>query len=249
MCCDRLEAFCENYSALKSSSSQKNIFSFKIYRMSHKKSVPKLARASGIDDERKSLRARRPGKNTLPSLLAAAGHVIDEQGYEGLSTTAIAQRAGASTATVYRHFPDKKAVLHALVIHLQTERAASLTKIYDQLSTAPDWRKLLATATRTAWQLRQKQPGGRGCRRALQTAPELWAWDNQQNKEIAVVLAASMRKRKPKLSAVKAQRIALVTLHAMTSLLDLADIEGDQGPTFIEEAIQMRAAYLAPYLD
>ena len=56
---------------------------------------------------------RGPGKATLARILQAAGEVLQESGYEGLNTTAVAQRAGVSTATMYRHFPDKHAVLHA----------------------------------------------------------------------------------------------------------------------------------------
>lgn len=50
----------------------------------------------------------------LTSLLDAAAAVIDEIGYERLTTAMIAERAGSSIGTVYRYFPDRIAVLHAL---------------------------------------------------------------------------------------------------------------------------------------
>jgi AcrR family transcriptional regulator len=40
--------------------------------------------------------------------------VIDELGYERLTTAMVAERAGASIGTVYRYFPDRIAVLQAL---------------------------------------------------------------------------------------------------------------------------------------
>ncbi|MBC7724751.1 MAG: TetR/AcrR family transcriptional regulator [Burkholderiaceae bacterium] len=50
----------------------------------------------------------------LTSLLDAAAAVVDEIGYERLTTAMIAERAGSSIGTVYRYFPDRIAVLHAL---------------------------------------------------------------------------------------------------------------------------------------
>ncbi len=50
----------------------------------------------------------------LEALLDAAAHVVDELGYERLTTAMVAERAGASIGTVYRYFPDRIAVLQAL---------------------------------------------------------------------------------------------------------------------------------------
>jgi len=50
----------------------------------------------------------------LTGLLDAAAAVIDELGYERLTTAMVAERAGASIGTVYRYFPDRIAVLQAL---------------------------------------------------------------------------------------------------------------------------------------
>lgn len=50
----------------------------------------------------------------LTALLDAAAAVIDEIGYERLTTAMVAERAGASIGTVYRYFPDRIAVLQSL---------------------------------------------------------------------------------------------------------------------------------------
>jgi AcrR family transcriptional regulator len=50
----------------------------------------------------------------LAGLLDAAAAVIDELGYERMTTAMVAERAGASIGTVYRYFPDRIAVLQAL---------------------------------------------------------------------------------------------------------------------------------------
>jgi AcrR family transcriptional regulator len=50
----------------------------------------------------------------LTGLLDAAAAVIDDVGYERLTTAMVAERADASIGTVYRYFPDRIAVLQAL---------------------------------------------------------------------------------------------------------------------------------------
>ena len=50
----------------------------------------------------------------LEALLDAAASVVEELGYERLTTAMVAERAGASIGTVYRYFPDRIVVLQAL---------------------------------------------------------------------------------------------------------------------------------------
>jgi AcrR family transcriptional regulator len=51
----------------------------------------------------------------LVALLDATAGVIADIGYETLTTAMVAERAGASIGTVYRYFPDRIALLQALV--------------------------------------------------------------------------------------------------------------------------------------
>ncbi|MHB1171793.1 MAG: TetR/AcrR family transcriptional regulator [Lacisediminihabitans sp.] len=50
----------------------------------------------------------------LSGLLDAAAEVVEEIGYERLTTAMVAERAGASIGTVYRYFPDRIVVLQSL---------------------------------------------------------------------------------------------------------------------------------------
>lgn len=68
----------------------------------------------------------------LTALLDAAAHVIDEIGYERLTTAMVADHAHASIGTVYRYFPDRIAVLQSLAAR-NAERTGGvvLTEIAD----------------------------------------------------------------------------------------------------------------------
>lgn len=47
-------------------------------------------------------------------MLDACAEIVDEVGYEGLTTTLLAERAGVAIGSVYQFFPDKRAVVQAL---------------------------------------------------------------------------------------------------------------------------------------
>jgi Transcriptional regulator len=50
----------------------------------------------------------------VDALLDAAAEVVDETGFDRLTTAMVAERAGASIGTVYRYFPDRIVLLQAL---------------------------------------------------------------------------------------------------------------------------------------
>ena len=49
-------------------------------------------------------------------MLYACARLIDEVGYEGLTTTLLAERAGVAIGSVYQFFPDKRAIVQALTM-------------------------------------------------------------------------------------------------------------------------------------
>jgi len=74
----------------------------------------------------------------LAALLDAAAHVIDEIGYERLTTAMVAERAGASIGTVYRYFPDRIAVLQSLAAR-NAERTSARAFAELESSRHGDW--------------------------------------------------------------------------------------------------------------
>src|SRR5262252_804508 len=47
-------------------------------------------------------------------MLDACAELMDEIGYDGLTTTLLAERAGVAIGSVYQFFPDKRAIVLAL---------------------------------------------------------------------------------------------------------------------------------------
>jgi len=99
----------------------------------------------------------------LAALLDSAAAVIDEIGYERLTTAMVAERAGASIGTVYRYFPDRIAVLQSLAARnserLMSRVSAALTN--GRHPSAAD--AVVAVLTATA-ELFRSEPGYRSVR-------------------------------------------------------------------------------------
>lgn len=49
-------------------------------------------------------------------MLDACAELVDEIGYDGLTTTLLAERAGVAIGSVYQFFPDKRAIVQALTM-------------------------------------------------------------------------------------------------------------------------------------
>ncbi|WP_400998142.1 TetR family transcriptional regulator [Agromyces sp. GXQ0307] len=103
--------------------------------------MPNIDLILGADHgRRRSVRTeptQRRSSQRLDALLDAAAEIVDELGFERLTTQMVAERAGASIGTVYRYFPDRVAVLHAL-------RERSVRRFRERLAEAVDGAELAA---------------------------------------------------------------------------------------------------------
>ncbi|BFU45229.1 TetR/AcrR family transcriptional regulator [Krasilnikovia sp. MM14-A1004] len=89
-------------------------------------------------------RGRRNDPRLDQTLIDAAIEVLNETGYAAFTTTAVARRAGASTASLYRRWPSKQALAGAVARHIALDE---LTDI-DTGSLDGDLRELLVRKQR-----------------------------------------------------------------------------------------------------
>jgi AcrR family transcriptional regulator len=54
-------------------------------------------------------------QHTVEAIIEAAARILEEQGHGGFTTNAVAELAGVSIGTLYQYFPDKDALLGALI--------------------------------------------------------------------------------------------------------------------------------------
>lgn len=99
----------------------------------------------------------------LTRLLDAAAEVIDEIGFERLTTAMVAERAGASIGTVYRYFPDRIAVLQSLSVRATAEFIEEVTTSLNDDSHS-DWLQAADAALELLDRSFNSKPGFRSLR-------------------------------------------------------------------------------------
>jgi AcrR family transcriptional regulator len=69
-------------------------------------------------------------KATVDTILEATTRVLVKQGFDGLSTNAVASAAGVSIGSLYQYFPNKTALVAALIDrHMEEMNAAILAEL------------------------------------------------------------------------------------------------------------------------
>jgi AcrR family transcriptional regulator len=74
---------------------------------------------------------------TLAAILTAAAQVFERRGYAGGTTDAIAERAGVSVGSLYQYFPNKDAILVALMERHVEEGTALLSGLVREVRGQP----------------------------------------------------------------------------------------------------------------
>lgn len=99
----------------------------------------------------------------LAALLDAAAAAVDEHGFERLTTAMIAERAAASIGTVYRYFPDRIAVLHALAAR-NFDRVSERVRAELRNEAHSDWVDAMTAAFDVFVEAFRDEPGFRSLR-------------------------------------------------------------------------------------
>jgi len=72
-------------------------------------------------------------------MLDACAELVDELGYEALTTTLLAERAGVAIGSVYQFFPDKRAIVQALALRNLEAYLARLSTRSEQVEYTHWW--------------------------------------------------------------------------------------------------------------
>jgi AcrR family transcriptional regulator len=182
-------------------------------------------------------------------ILKATGELLDDAGFDALTTTAVAERADVNIATLYRYFPDKYALIEALAITIESERYDRTGAMLVALEKAADWRPGMRALFDKLLELRVKRTGVKGLRRALHSAPQLWIAERAGFDRMAVRFAGVLRARAPAMTGKRADTVARTALALLVGVLDTAMAEPEHRRSLMREGSVAIERYLAPYLD
>ncbi|MEO1131435.1 MAG: TetR/AcrR family transcriptional regulator [Cyanobacteria bacterium J06639_1] len=155
----------------------------------------------------------------LDRILIAAAEVFWEVGYDSASTRAIAERADTAVGAVYRFFPDKLAIFHAL----EKQHYDNLNAIYPGLLSRENLQKPLRDfvdniADTISDYFRDLIP--RVVYLQFFINPNMFAYfDAEYNANLDRDLAKALRERNPALGVAKSELIAQMFHQAYRALL------------------------------
>jgi AcrR family transcriptional regulator len=198
---------------------------------------------------RRQPRQRRSQART-EQVLQAAAVLLDEVGFDDLTTTRIAERAGISVGTLYHYFPNKHAILHALGERWLHEVAAAL----DELATQPleqlDPGEFARRLVDCQLEVYRRQRGILPLVRAMFSVPELRPLDERHDAMTIDRLTVLWRRRGFRGGRAEAGRIARATLelhHAL--LLVIVHQRGQRAARTRDDLYRLTRSLLQPYLD
>ncbi|MFJ8674585.1 TetR family transcriptional regulator [Streptomyces sp. NPDC093589] len=183
----------------------------------------------------------------LARILDACAELLEETGYEDLSTRAVAHRAEVPIGSVYRFFPNKRAIAAALARRNLDAYAARITARLTTPEAPLVWRHAMDVVVDEYLAMKRTVPGF-GLVEFTVPAPRE---SRQANYEVADRLLGLLAARLGLDAADERLRTAfLVGVETADALLQLAfrtDPAGD--PAIVAETKELLRAYLARYLD
>ncbi|MFE2299965.1 TetR family transcriptional regulator [Streptomyces sp. NPDC059445] len=190
---------------------------------------------------------QRRSAERLTRILDACADLLDEVGYDGLSTRAVAQRAGVPIGSVYRFFGNKRAMADALAqrnLELYTERVTqSLSE-----TGGGDWRAAMDAVLDEYLAMKRTAPGFSLVDFGNQIpVGARYAEPNTRVADRLTDLLSGYLDRTPDDDL---RRCFLVAVESADTLVHLAfrvDPQGDE--RIIEETRELLRAYLARVLD
>ncbi|MCM2390301.1 TetR/AcrR family transcriptional regulator [Streptomyces albipurpureus] len=190
---------------------------------------------------------QRRSAERLARILDACADLLDEVGYEELSTRAVAARAGVPIGSVYRFFGNKRALADALA---ERNLDRYTTRITERLPVPPDgdWRGLLDAALDEYLAMKRTAPGFSLIDFGHQLpagAPAGGANGHVADSLVDLVAAHVGRAVDEEL-----RRVVLIAVEAADALLRLAfRMESTGDEVIIGETRELLRAYLARVLD
>jgi AcrR family transcriptional regulator len=180
-------------------------------------------------------------------MLDACAELIAEFGYDGTTTTLIAERAGVAVGSLYQFFPDKRAVVQSLTLRNLEQFLAAVVKRFEAVH-LEHWWDAIDSIFDVYISMHRGAPGFSRLHFGDVVDLRLLDDDRENNVVIAERLAGLVAER----FQLKAEELLLpfaVAIEAADAVLNLAfrrDPHGD--PAVVNEAREMVRVYLSSSL-
>ncbi|MFC9509223.1 TetR family transcriptional regulator [Streptomyces sp. NPDC057002] len=190
---------------------------------------------------------QRRSVERLTRILDACADLLDEVGYDALSTRAVAQRAGVPIGSVYRFFGNKRQMADALAQRNLERYSARVTERLRETGDG-DWRVAMDAVLDEYLEMKRTAPGFSLVDFGNQIP--VGARHTEPNHRVADRLTELLSGYLDREPDEELRRVFLIAVETADTLVHLAFRvmpEGD--PKIIEEMREMLRAYLSRVLD
>ncbi|MFH8499241.1 TetR family transcriptional regulator [Streptomyces coeruleorubidus] len=190
---------------------------------------------------------QRRSAERLTRILDACAGLLDEVGYDALSTRAVAQRAGVPIGSVYRFFGNKRQMVDALA---QRNLEHYSERIVQRLREAGDggWREAMDAVLDEYLEMKRTAPGFSLVDFGNQIP--VGARQGEPNHRVADRLTELLSGYLGREPDEELRRVFLIAVETADTLVHLAfRVAPDGDQKIIEEMREMLRAYLARVLD
>jgi AcrR family transcriptional regulator len=202
-------------------------------------------------EARKKPRQQR-SQEMVERIVTAARDMLNEQEFKGLTTNAIAQKAGLSVGSLYQYFPNKEAILLELV---QRWLAAfrPVSAFYAAKPRPENWAGFsrdFRAFTRKIASVYAQNRALLPTLEAMQSHPELRRIAKDHDRGIIETHAAWFRNADPQLPADIASRLGMLVLETGNICFTIALMRDDTAyDAIIDDVIIMNEALLRAHLQ
>lgn len=155
---------------------------------------------------------RRPAQlraqHTVELVLEAAASEIEREGLDKLTTKRIASAAGLSVGALYEYFPNKQAVVHALVTHWLHKIALAVDEVHPRHGGTRDVMSYLNDQLALVTQLYEDRPGLGALIHMLDAVPELSQVARDHDALVTTSVRSALSHYAPKADPVKVEAAA-----------------------------------------
>ncbi|MFI9354289.1 TetR family transcriptional regulator [Streptomyces lydicus] len=191
---------------------------------------------------------QRRSAQRLARILDACAEVLEETGYEDLSTRAVAVRAGVPIGSVYRFFPNKRALAEALARRNLDAYADRITARLTAVDEAPlEWRRAMDVVVDEYLAMKRTVPGFALVEFTVPAPRETRRANYLVGDRLLALFAGPLGLDAADQRLRTAFLVGVETADALLQLAFRTDPAGD--PAIVTETKELLRAYLARYLD
>lgn len=186
---------------------------------------------------------------TVDLILTVTAQLLEEAGFEKLSTNAICERAGLTPPALYRYFPNKYAVLKALGERLMAAQNAALAAWFSSDLAPETFHESLSNMLLEQHRVTQAQAGGGWIMRSLHSSPFLLDVRLRSNLQVVDGLLEWLVQINPQLDVEAARLKVRIAVEAGYAVIEWLSDEPEAGAKAVcDETANMLAGWLRPLL-